>query len=189
MLKFEAFDIPPNSMQRHSMQLLSLSITDDQNLQKMNETRLGWPPIFYNSDKFHNSCDVYQWVSLTIKTESCKRWIESTWVTFPRPILGNSSLWIQNTLCTVQCTGEHTFELLFLFNIEHLKKAPSNIGPWFFQMTISSVRYLGPDFRQWCCVDFTYVTLVNQDTNLRLTDDANKAIPGNAAPPGDKICS
>ena len=40
MLKFEAFDIPPNSMQRHSMQLLSLSITDDQNLQKMNEGQL-----------------------------------------------------------------------------------------------------------------------------------------------------
>ena len=32
---FEAFDIPPNSMQ-----LLSLSITDDQNLQKMNEGQL-----------------------------------------------------------------------------------------------------------------------------------------------------
>ena len=39
-LKFEAFDIPPNSMQRHSMQLLSQSITDDQNLQKMNEGQL-----------------------------------------------------------------------------------------------------------------------------------------------------
>ena len=43
----------------------------------------------------------------------------------------------------------------------------------------------------WCLVDLTYVSLVDEDANLILADDTNRAIPGNlkmqVAPPGDQI--
>ena len=44
---------------------------------------------------------------------------------------------------------------------------------------IPGVRSMGPSLSNWCFVDLTDVTLVDEDTNSILADDTNRAIPGN----------
>ena len=50
---------------------------------------------------------------------------------------------------------------------------------------IPGVRSMGPSLcpslTNWCLVDLTDVTLVDEDTNSILADDTNRTIPGNLA--------